>query len=84
MRSITNEAMKTPTPKILAATAAMVVVAGAGCSPHVSQNASGLNIRTVPFGPTVQIGGVDDDDDTPVSVNVARRPGQSVVKVSED
>ncbi len=68
-------AMKT-TPLVLAASLAL-----SACTPHVQRTSDGLNVNSIPFGPRVQIGGLDDDD-RPVTVNVDRGGGRGdIVRV---
>lgn len=67
--------MKTA-PLILAVSLALVA-----CTPHVQRTSDGLNVNSIPFGPRVQIGGLDDDD-RPVTVNVDRGGGRGdIVRV---
>jgi len=43
----------------------------AACSsPQPEPQPGTINVRTGPFGPSINIGGADGDDDTPVSVRI--------------
>jgi len=64
------------TPLVLAAALAL-----SACTPHVQRTSDGLNVNSTPFGPRVQIGGLDDDE-RPVTVNVDRGGGRGdIVRV---
>jgi hypothetical protein len=63
------------------ASAALACLVLAACTPHVERTSDGLNVNSIPFGPRVQIGGLDDDN-RPVTVDVDRGGGRgSVVRV---
>jgi len=51
--------------------AILAVLSQVACSsPQAASQPGAINIRSGPFGPSIDIGGADGDDDTPVSVRI--------------
>lgn len=54
------------------AAVSLVVLCAASCASKPEPRQPGIDINLGPFGPRIQVSGLDNDDSTPASVNIDR------------
>ncbi len=54
------------------AAVALVALCAASCASKPEPRQPGIDINLGPFGPRIQVSGLDHDDSTPASVNIDR------------